>query len=205
MASLVGSPAIRRWRKRLLTGLSLVIAATAGLAGWIYTYADVRPAAPADAAIVLGAAVWEETPSPVFEERIRHAIALYRRGDVKVLIFTGGVGDEDQLAEAEVAKQYAIQRGVPAEAIYCETTSTITYENLQGAKTILDHEDLVTALIVSDPFHMRRAVTIARDLGIEAYPSPTPTTRYRTWRSKGRFLAREMVFYTLYLVRRPFI
>jgi uncharacterized SAM-binding protein YcdF (DUF218 family) len=181
------------------------MAASLGLAGWIYAYADARPAAPADAAIVLGAAVWDDAPSPVFEERIRHAIALYRRGDVDALVFTGGVGAGDQLAEAEVARQYAIRRGVPASAIYCETASTITYENLQGAQAILEREGLTTALIVSDPLHMRRAVTIARDLGIDAAPSPTPTTRYRTWRSKGRFLAREVVFYTLYLVRRPFI
>jgi uncharacterized SAM-binding protein YcdF (DUF218 family) len=51
---------------------------------------------------------------------------------------------------------------------------------------------------------MKRALTIARDVGIEAHPSPTPTSRYRTWRSKLRFLLRETLFYAGYLLRRPF-
>ena len=170
----------------------------------IYTYSFLIHSSPADAAIVLGAAVWNERPSPVFEERIRHAIHLYEIGDVRVIIFTGGIGEGDQFAESEVAKEYAVQRGIPVEQIYCETVSTVTYENLREAKAILDQQGLTTALIVSDPLHMRRAVTIAKDLGIDAYPSPTPTSRYRTWKSKLRFLIRETYFYASYLLRRPF-
>jgi uncharacterized SAM-binding protein YcdF (DUF218 family) len=55
-------------------------------------------------------------------------------------------------------------------------------------------------LIVSDPLHMRRAVTIARDLGLDAYPSPTPTTRYRTAWSNFWFWMRESYQYAVYLI-----
>jgi len=112
--------------------------------------------------------VWGERPSPVFEERIKHAVNLYTVGEASIIIFTGGIGEGDRIAESEVAKEYAVQLGVPDEDIYCETHSRITYENLEGAKEILDRQGLTKALIVSDPLHMRRAVTIARDLGIDA-------------------------------------
>jgi len=105
------------------------------------------------------------------------------------------------LAEAEVAREYAIEHGVSAEHIYYETVSRTTRENLAGAKSILDQQRLKTALIISDPLHMRRAVTIARDFGIDASPSPTPTSQYKTWKSKWWFLIREVYFYVTYLLR----
>ena len=175
------------------------------LANQIYRYSRESYSSPADVAIVLGAAVWNERPSPVFEERIKHAIDLYKSGSVQAIVFTGGFGKGDRSAESQVAREYAIQRGVPAEHVYLETRSRTTRENLQEAKRILDQQNLLNAVVVSDPLHMRRAVTIARDLGIAAHPSPTPTSRYRTWQSRLGFLLRETYYYASYLLRRPFI
>jgi uncharacterized SAM-binding protein YcdF (DUF218 family) len=193
-------------RSRVALGLLLLILVWySSLLVQVHTYSSVSYSSPADASVVLGAAVWESYPSPVFEERIKHAIDLYQAGDVQAIVFTGGVGEGEQLAESEVAKEYAIKRGVSAEHIYCETVSRITYENLKEAKKIIDRQGFRHVLIVSDPLHMKRAVTIARDLGIDAYPSPTPTSQYQTWRSKLGFLLREACFYAGYLLRRPFI
>lgn len=166
----------------------------------VYSYSLERDTTPADAAIVLGAAVYRDRPSPVFRERINHAIDLYHDGTVKFIIFTGAVGNRDELAEAEVARTYAMQRGVPAEAILIETISTTTEENLREAGRILEENNLGRVLIVSDPLHMKRAILTARDLGLDAHPSPTPTSRYRTWRSQLTFLLRETYFYTTYQV-----
>ena len=168
----------------------------------IYIYSFETYSSKADVAIVLGAAVWDNRPSPVCEERIQHAISLYKAGSIQAIVFTGGVGEEDQVAESEVAREYAIEYAVPADKIYCETRSRVTYENLLGAKELLEQQGWTTALIVSDPLHMKRSVTMARDLGIDAYPSPTPTSRYRTWKSKLGFLMRETYFYISYLLRR---
>jgi uncharacterized SAM-binding protein YcdF (DUF218 family) len=174
------------------------------LAIQIYVYSDESHPFPADVGIVLGAEVWNNRPSPVFEQRIRQAIALYKGGQIQTIVFTGGVGKDDRLAESEVARTYAIQQGVAAEHIYYEVQSRTTRENLVYARGILEREGL-KVLIVSDPLHMRRAVTIARDLGMDAYPSPTVTSRYQTWHSKLRFLLRETSFYASYLLRRPFM
>lgn len=192
------------WPKlAVVAGLS-VIGGIAILGADIYTFAAKSDSSPADAAVVLGAAVWNEEPSPVFAERINHAIYLYQTGAVKFIIFTGGVGAGDQFAESTIASQYAIAKGVAAQDTLCETSSRITQENLQGAKQLIDQYQLGRILIVSDPLHMRRSIMMARDSGIDAYPAPTPTTRYISFRSQLEFLLREIFFYGLYLVQRPF-
>ena len=126
----------------------------------ITSYANQTFSTPADAAIVLGAGVIDERPSPVLRERINHALNLYRAGVVEYLIFTGGIGQGDHLTEAEVARQYALEQGIPADRILIETASHITYENLIEARKILLAHGFDRVLIVSDPLHMRRAMTM---------------------------------------------
>jgi uncharacterized SAM-binding protein YcdF (DUF218 family) len=167
-------------------------------------YAGESYGGPADAAVVLGAAVWDDEPSPVFRERLNHALNLYAEGRVETLIFTGGVGigQPNEAAEAEVARKYALAGGVSETAILTETASHTTGQNLAGAQRLAEEHGLERLLIVSDPLHMKRAVTMARDLGMDAHPSPTPTTRYRSFRPKALFLLRETYFYLSYLLRR---
>ena len=192
------------WLRLTLLPVLLVIVWGISLSIDIYTYSLVTDSSPADAAIVLGAATWSAEPSPVFEERIKHAINLYKTGQIKAIIFTGGMGHDEQVAESVVASQYAVQHGVAAHDIYSETSSTLTYENLCGAKVIIQQEHLGRVLIVSDPLHMRRSMMMAHDLGIDAYPSPTSTSRYISLPSKIKFLWGEVRPYTTYLLRRPF-
>lgn len=155
-----------------------------------------------DVAIVLGAAVWNGRPSPVFEERIKHAVDMYHRGFAARLIFTGGVGEEDVLAESEVARLYAIEQGVNPEDIFTEKDSRITEQNLAGACRIMKDLGISRALIISYPLHMKRSVVMATSMGIEAYHSPTPTTLYRTWKSKFPSLLYETFFYGVYFTQR---
>lgn len=170
----------------------------------IWNYAEIDGTRPADAAIILGAAVQDDAPTPVFRERINHGIALYQDGIVDYLIFTGGIGEGDTQSEAAIAKAYAIEKGVPAEAIFTEDKSHITEENLINAKIILDENDLHTVLLVSDPLHMKRAMTMAADFGLQAYSSPTPTTMYQSLQSQLPFLFREIIMYLGYCILRPF-
>lgn len=197
----------RPTRKRILRILWIAVGVVVlwiGFLAWrIADYGSRHDPAPAEVAIVLGAAVHGTEPSPVFAARIDHAVTLFRGGRVRRIVFTGGVGAGDRVAESEAARRYAIRAGVPDERIAIETRSTITYENLVEARALLG-PNASRVLIVSDPLHLRRAVTMARDLGLDAHPAPTPTTRYRSWRTKAGFLAREVYFYALYLLQRPF-
>jgi uncharacterized SAM-binding protein YcdF (DUF218 family) len=160
----------------------------------VYSYSDNRHQASADAAVVLGAAVWSDRPSPVFRERINHAINLYKEGVVKKLIFTGGLAQGDDLAESEAARQYALSQGVADEDVLIETVSHNTCENLLQARQIIQSHNLGQVLVVSDPMHMRRAMWLAEEVGLNALPSPTPTTRYQSFSSTTAFLFREMYY-----------
>ena len=164
----------------------------------IVTFSNKDETRSADAAIVLGASVYDNSPSPVFCERINHAVELYDNGYVNTIIMTGGVGEGNIRSEADIAREYAEQQGVPEEAILIEETSTITSENLENAKRLMEQNDMDTALIVSDPLHMKRAMMYAHDLGIDAYSSPTPTSLYRSWRTRIPFLMREEFYYIGY-------
>lgn len=145
----------------------------------------------ADAAVVLGAAAWGKKPSPVFRERINHAIALYQSQRVGKLIFTGGTPKEGYMTEAEVGRLYALKQGVPKKDILFENTSRDTFQNLQNIRKILRDNDIDTVILVSDPYHLARARTIAHDLGIDAVTSATPTSRFTEEGKRRRFLMQE--------------
>ena len=195
--------------KQILKWTSLFLAAvilySLFCAGSIVLYADRDDRAPADCIIVLGAGTNGSTPNPVFRERLHHAITLYQEGYADIILLTGGYSPGNEHSDAYIAGQYLQSLGIPAEAILLEERSTITQENLQFAKEIMENEDLSTCILVSDPLHMKRSMLMAKDYEIEAVSSPTPTTRYQTWRSKLPFLARETFFYVGYQVYRIFV
>lgn len=148
----------------------------------------------ADAAIVLGAAVYNDAPSPVFKERINYAISLYNSGKVKKLIFTGGYGKGAQYSESGVAAKLAASQGVAPIDILIEEKSRTTHQNLLEVKKLIDTNNINSSVIISDPLHLYRASRMAKDLGINATPAPTPTTKYKTLKSKVPFLLREIYF-----------
>lgn len=190
-----------QWLALVVLGIVSALLLVVAITGFrIYFYGSANRIVKADAAIVLGAAVWGDEPSPVFRERINHAINLYKRGIVRSIIFTGGVGENDNLPEAVVGKRYAMARGVKQADILIETESHTTHQNLEYAQKVASKYRFSKFLIVSDPLHLKRAVLMAQDLGMDAYPSPTPTTRYRSFKSQFEFLMRETYFYFVYLV-----
>lgn len=157
----------------------------------VITYAQKDETQKAHAAIILGTAVWGDKPSPVFEERIKHGIKLYQEGIVDNLIFTGGFGEGEKHSEAEVGKKYAIEKGVNWEHIYLEENSRITDENFTFSKPILEKQKFQTVLVVSDPMHMKRAMTMAKHHQINGFTSPTQTSRYQSFLPKLGFALRE--------------
>jgi uncharacterized SAM-binding protein YcdF (DUF218 family) len=170
------------------------------IAARIYFYDEPSENKTADAAVVLGAAVWGERLSPVFQERVNHATNLYRAGRVRKIIFTGGQGNSDEETEAAAARRFALATGIPAQDILVEDKSTSTYENLKYAKPIAERNGIKTVLLVSDPLHMKRSIAIAESLNYEVYPSPTPTTKYQGFTSQLKLLAHETYFYAGFLL-----
>lgn len=190
----------RVWSVCLWSGVAAA-AITAVFAIDLYLFAKRDETRPADAAIVLGAAAFGNRPSPVLRERINHAIRLHEQGIVKMIIFTGGQGERSALSEAAVSARYALANGVPQEAILLEEASRNTYENLTNAQKLAKEHHLTSFLIVSTPFHMRRAMWMAHELGLDAFSSPTRTTRWISTYTKSRAFMREVVAYIAYAVR----
>ncbi len=190
----------RRARGRLLDLVVIVVfgaAATLGVAAyatyriWAQGYTD--EARPADAIVVLGAAQYDGTPSPVFRSRIDHAIDLYRGGVAPWFVVTGGSATGDTTTEAAAARAYAISRGVPVEAIMGENQGTNTLGSLRALKDLFDRNGIRSAIFVSDRGHMLRVIRLATDLGIDAYGSPaTDSPSDATFAARARATIHEL-------------
>ena len=191
--------------KVALMGIGMVFVGVGFLAGSIYFYGYQRTVQKASAAIVLGASVWGNEPSPVFQERINHAIELYNNNQVEMIILTGGSAVPNEPADSIIAKNYVVKKGVPEPDILTETQSRTTFQNLYYAKQEAEAYKLKSFIIVSDPLHLKRAVVMGEDLGMIVYASGTPTTRYQSLKSQLEFLSRETFFYGLYLGSRLFV
>jgi uncharacterized SAM-binding protein YcdF (DUF218 family) len=133
-------------------------------------------ARPAGAIVVLGAAQYDGRPSPVFAARLDHALELYKQGLAPYLVVTGGKRDGDRSTEAAAARRYALERGVPADAILSEDQGRTTLASLEAVGRVLREHGVRDAVFVSDPTHMLRVLRIAEDTGIRAWGSPTRTS-----------------------------
>ena len=181
------------WTWRLLLVVLFWLAGVAAYITWVGQRDDARPA---DAIIVLGAAAYDAKPSPVFEERIRHGLDLYRQGLAPKLIFTGGFGGATaRFSESQVARRYALKQQIPAQDILIESRSRTTRQNLVEAKRLMEARGMRRAILVSDPLHMARALRLSDELGIDALASSTPSTRFRSFHTSWRFLAQEIFFF----------
>lgn len=195
-------PATRRQKiLRITAGFAAALLAYLCWQAWsIHRFGFSDRGQTADCAIVLGAAAYHDRPSPVLKERINHAITLYKSGRVPRIILTGGFGKGAPYAESEVALEYCVKKGVPREALLHETNSHTTYQNLREAKVHLDAHSWSSALVVSDPWHLKRAVAMARRLGVEAHPSGTLSTRFESPKAQLHFVLRELYFYHQFLL-----
>ncbi|HJV05902.1 MAG TPA: YdcF family protein [Chromobacteriaceae bacterium] len=193
---------LRLMCKGFLIAVLLVLLGFLYAAWSIIDYGKSLPDERADAALVLGAAAWGNRPSPVFRERIKHAVTLYKSGKVHWIVFTGGTPQPGYPAEADVGREYALKAGVPMTAMLAENQSRTTWANLDNAKTLTRPFGIRTFLLVSDPLHMRRAVLMAHDLGLNAAPSPTLSSRFSTTGSWAKFLLRETWLYVGYRIFR---
>ena len=147
------------------------------------------------AALVLGAKTQDNVMSNALRARVDYAIELYHTGQVGAVIFTGGFRDKDparEWSESALARDYAVQRGVPSERIWIEQRSTTTLENLREAQAIVNAQGFAQVALVSDRWHLARAQAMARDLDLPVVPAPTPYSVYRSPWHQAKFIWREL-------------
>ncbi|MFI5232307.1 MAG: YdcF family protein [Gemmatimonadales bacterium] len=160
-------------RRRVILGAvaGLAILWLASMAA-VLTWALEDDARKADAIVVMGAAQYKGKPSPVLRMRLDHALALWQRGLASRLVLTGGIGEGDTVSEAEVSRAYVMAHGVPDSAILLENDGRTSAQSLRAAADLLHEQELRTAIVVSDPFHMLRLEILGRRYGIDPYTSP---------------------------------
>lgn len=170
----------------------------------VFSYSDKYSDKSADVIIVLGAGTNDGQLSNIFRERMNHGINLMKDDKAKYLMITGGIAQGQKISDSKAAKNYAISQNIPDDKILIEEISTTTFTNILNAKIIMQKKDLKNALIVSDPYHMKRSMKMCSKIGIDAEPSPTPTTMYRTKKVKRKFLMNQGFNYAIYLMFEQF-
>lgn len=118
-----------------------------------------------DCILVLGAGVYGNKPRPMLEDRILTGIELYNNGVAKKIIMSGDHGQEDY-DEVNVMKSYAIDEGINSSDIFMDHAGFSTYDSIYRLKEIFEVDKVV---IVTQEYHLYRALYIAKELEIEAY------------------------------------
>ena len=118
-----------------------------------------------DCIIILGAGIWGDKPSPMLEDRLLEGIKLYQNGVSDKIIMSGDHGRKEY-DEVNIMKEYAIEKGIPSENIFMDHAGFSTYESIYRAKDIFQAKKVV---IVTQKYHLYRALYIANKLGLEAY------------------------------------
>lgn len=145
-----------------------------------------------DCIIVLGAGIWGDKPSPMLEDRLKEAISLYNQNISSKIIMSGDHGKEDY-DEVNIMKEYAIKQGVRSEDIFMDHAGFSTYESMYRAKDVFEANEVV---IVTQKYHLYRALYIAKQLGIEAYGVNSDPRKYvgATYREAREIIARDKDF-----------
>lgn len=141
----------------------------------IITHEEALAISDADCILVLGCQVKEDgVPSHMLEDRIKRGIALYQDGAAPKLLMSGDHGRTDY-NEVGTMKTIAIDAGVPSQDIFMDHAGFSTYESLYRAKEIFGVDKVI---IVTQQYHLHRALYIAQQLGIEAYGVDTGYRSY---------------------------
>ena len=154
---------------------------------------DVQSVKKVDAILVLGCQVREDgSLSLMLQDRIDKAIELYEAGVSEKIIVSGDHGREEY-DEVNAMKNYLIEKGIPSENIFMDHAGFSTYESLYRAQYIFKVEKV---LVVTQEYHLYRAVYIGNKLGIETYGVPAAKILYygQTSREIREILARNKDF-----------
>lgn len=154
-----------------------------------------------DCILVLGAGIWGDKPSPMLEDRLLQGITLYNNQTSLKIIMSGDHGKEEY-DEVNVMKDFAIEKGVKSEDIFMDHAGFSTYDSVYRAKEIFKAQKII---IVTQKYHLHRALYVAEKLGIEAYGVASDPREYRgqVVRELREVLARDKDFFKCIIKPEP--
>ena len=145
-----------------------------------------------DCILVLGAGIWGNKPSPMLEDRLNTAISLYKNNVSSKLIMSGDHGREEY-DEVNIMKNYAIEKGIPSEAIFMDHAGFSSYESIYRLKEIFKAKKII---LVTQKYHLFRALYIANQFDLDAYGVNADPRKYvgAMYREFREVLARNKDF-----------
>lgn len=154
-----------------------------------------------DCIIVLGCRVNGETPSPMLSDRLIRGVELYDMNAAPKLLMSGDHG-RVSYDEVNAMKQFAIDRGVPSEDVFMDHAGFSTYETMYRAKEVFAAKRVI---IVTQKYHLYRAVYIAEQLGLEAYGVDSDLQSYikQPYYNAREILARDKDFVKVIFKPKP--
>lgn len=130
----------------------------------IFTADTFQSDEKADCILILGAGVKDGKPKPMLRDRLLTGIELYKSGAAEKIIMSGDHGRADY-DEVNVMRAFALEQGVRAEDIFLDHAGFSTYDSVYRAKNIFGAENII---IVSQKYHLYRALYIAKKLDVKA-------------------------------------
>lgn len=186
----------KKLRRYLAIVISLVIVYIMILQIFMYRYSHMELPSRADYLIVLGARVKGEAPSLSLRYRINTAAQYLEDNSQTIAIVSGGKGNGENMSEAEVMKLELIEHGIPEHRILMEDKSTSTEENIAFSKTFIPAK-AKKGLIVTNDYHVYRAVSVARKAGLSVQGLAADTPK----RALIQSYIREYVALTVYFIK----
>ena len=146
-----------------------------------------------DCILILGAGIWNDKPSPMLGDRLLQGISLYQKGFAPKIIMSGDHGRENY-DEVNTMKEFAIERGVKSEDIFMDHAGFSTYESIYRAQKIFGANKII---VVTQKYHLYRALYIAQQFNIEAYGVASNPREYmgQFVREVREWLARDKDFF----------
>ena len=167
----------------------------------ILTYEEYSKLNDVDCILILGAGIRNNEPSPMLEDRLQEGIKLYNEEISSKIIMSGDHGRKEY-DEVNIMKEYAINKGIPSEDIFMDHAGFSTYESIYRAKEVFNADKII---IVTQKYHLHRALFIADSLGIEAYGVGSDPRAYRgqAYRELREILARNKDFVNTIIKPKP--
>jgi len=134
-----------------------------------YIYTDIQDLPKSSVGLVLGASVVRGKPSPALQSRVEEAAQLYKSGKVGVLLASGAI--DGKYDEITPMREYLLEAGIPETDVATDGEGFDTYSSVYRAKSVFLADSLI---IVSQDFHLPRAVFIARTMHLNAYGIVAP-------------------------------
>lgn len=140
-----------------------------------YKFTSINEVPKTRVAIVFGAGLWGDTPSHVLEDRVIAAVELYEEGKVEKIIMTGD-NRTSQYDEPGAMIELAKTKGIPDSVLQPDYAGRRTYDSCLRAREIFNIEE---AILVTQSFHMNRALYTCNSLGIEALGFVAEERKYK--------------------------